>query len=89
MNLSKSLGNPVSISFLKVMETPEDQCVKSFQSLDAYLVNPIEDFSFWPWTIFAKKIRCNAQLECKNASQVKNKDNRITPLMLLTHVLLT
>ena len=46
MNLLKSLSNPVSIYFLEVMETPEDQCVKSAESPDAYLVNPIENFNF-------------------------------------------
>ena len=46
MNLLKSLSNPVSIYFLEVMETPEDQCVKSAQSLDTYLVNPIENKNF-------------------------------------------
>ena len=46
MNLLKSLSNPVSIYFLEVMEIPEDQCVKSAESPDAYLVNPIENFNF-------------------------------------------
>ena len=58
MNLLKSLSNAVSIYFLKVMKIPEDQCVKSVQSPDAYLVNPIENFSFWLLTIFAKMFCC-------------------------------
>ena len=58
MKLFKSLSNPVSIYFLEVMETSEDQCVKSVQSPDAYSVNPIENFSFWLLAIFAKKLHC-------------------------------
>ena len=58
MNLLKSLSNSVSIYFLEVMETPEDQCVKSVQGPDVYLVNPMENFSFCLLTIFAKKLHC-------------------------------
>ena len=58
MNLLNFLSNPVNIYFLEVMEAPEDQFVKSVQSPDVYLVNPIKNFSFWPLTIFAKKLHC-------------------------------
>ena len=37
MNLLKYFSNPVSIYFLEVMESPEDQCVESVQSPDAHL----------------------------------------------------
>ena len=47
MNLLKCLSNAVNIYFLEVIDTLENQCVKSFQSPDAYLLNPIEDSSFW------------------------------------------
>ena len=46
MNLLKSLSNTVSIYLIEIMETPEDQCVKSAQNPDVYLVNPIESFRF-------------------------------------------